>query len=128
MLVYSVRHAVPEGRSHRRLMTSFWLLNVGLLVMVALSVTPIGVLQLAEVVQVDYASARSVAFYERTLIHLLNHVRMPGDTLIILGALLLSWEVLPKALSGFHSPSTPVRPADPGGSEEAPGSHERGGR
>lgn len=127
MLVYSVRHAVPEGWSHRRLMTSFWLLNVGLLVMVALSVTPIGVLQLAEVVQVDYASARSVAFYERTLVHLLNHVRMPGDTLIILGALLLSWEVLPKALSGFHSPSTPVRPADPGGSEEAPGSHERGG-
>jgi nitric oxide reductase subunit B len=78
-----------------------------LLVMVALSVTPIGVLQLAEVVQVDYAAARSLAFYERPLVHLLNYVRMPGDTLIILGALLLSWEVLPKALRGFHSPATP---------------------
>lgn len=121
MLLYAVRHAFPDGWSHRRLMGSFWLLNAGLLVMVALSVTPIGVLQLAEVVQVDYASARSVAFYERPVVHLLNYLRMPGDTLIILGALLLSSEVLPKALGAFRSPSAPVRPAETASSDASSG-------
>jgi nitric oxide reductase subunit B len=51
---------------------------------------------LLEAVQVDYAFARSLAFYEQPLVFLLNELRLPGDTLIILGATLLAWEVVPR--------------------------------
>ena len=57
------------------------------------------VLQLIRAVRVDYAAARSLAFYEQPLIRLLNELRLPGDTLIILGAALLLWELAPKIIS-----------------------------
>jgi hypothetical protein len=47
-------------------------------------------------VQVNYAFARSLAFYEQPLEFLLNELRLPGDMLIILGAALLAWEVVPR--------------------------------
>ena len=99
MLLYAVRHALPDGWNEGRLKVGFWLLNVGLGLMLVLSVVPIGVLQLMEVVQADYAAARSLAFYEGPWVHMLNRLRLPGDALIILGAALLAWEILPRGLS-----------------------------
>ncbi len=103
MLLYALRHADPNGWNERRLWGSFWLLNIGLTLMVFISVTPVGVLQLQEAVQADYAAARSLAFYEQSVVSLLNKLRMPGDALIILGAALLAWEVLPRG-KRFLSP------------------------
>ena len=74
------------------------MLNIGLALMLLFSVIPIGVLQLLEAVRVDYPAARALSFYEGTWVHLLNKLRMPGDALIILGAALLAWEVLPKTV------------------------------
>lgn len=105
LLLYVVRHASPVGWNERRLKLSFWLLNAGLLIMLALSVVPIGVLQLLTVVQSDYAAARSLAFYQRPIVHLLNYLRVPGDTLIILGAALLAWQIIPRTLRLLGSPS-----------------------
>lgn len=97
MLLYAVRHATSSGWKDRRLWAGFWLLNAGLALMLFVSLTPIGMMQLLESVRVDYAAARSLTFYEQPLVRLLNHLRMPGDTIIILGAALLAREVLPKA-------------------------------
>lgn len=94
--LYALRHAHPEGWSDRRVAAAFWALNLGLALMVFLSVTPVGVLQLREAVQVDYAAARSLSFYERPDVLLLNKLRLPGDVLIILGAALLAVETIPK--------------------------------
>lgn len=98
MMLYAARHAKFDGWNERRLKASFWFFNVGLGFMLLISVIPIGVLQLVEAVQVDYASARSLAFYEGNLVNLLNKLRLPGDVLIILGAALLAWEVCPLML------------------------------
>ncbi len=98
MLLYVTRHAELGGWDERWLKVSFWLLNIGLAFMLVFSVVPIGVLQLLEAVRVDYAAARALSFYEGTWVHLLNKLRMPGDALIILGAALLAWEVLPKTV------------------------------
>lgn len=95
LLLYAMRHARPGGWSERRLFLGFWALNIGLALMLVVSVVPIGVLQLLEAMQVDYAAARSLAFYQQPLVLLLNELRLPGDTLIILGAALLAWEVVP---------------------------------
>ena len=97
MLLYAVRHATSSGWKDRRLWAGFWLLNAGLALMLFVSLTPIGMMQLLESVRVDYAAARSLTLYEQPLVSLLNHLSMHGDTIIILGAALLAWEVLPKA-------------------------------
>ncbi|MCK6623558.1 MAG: hypothetical protein DPW09_40490 [Anaerolineae bacterium] len=96
LLLYSVRHAGVGNWNERRLQLGFWLLNLGLALMLVVSVVPVGVLQLLEAVQVNYAFARSLAFYEQPLVFLLNELRLPGDTLIILGAALLAWEIVPR--------------------------------
>lgn len=98
LLLYVIRHASPDGWDERKLRLSFWLLNVGLLIMIGLSVTPIGVLQLITVVQSDYAAARALAFYERPSVYVLNYLRVPGDATIILGAALLAWQIVPRIL------------------------------
>jgi len=98
MLLYVARHAIPEGWHDRRLWTSFWLVNIGLTLMLVVSVIPIGVLQLQRAVQVDYAAARSLAFYQEPVVLLFNKLRLPGDTCIIIGAALLVVEVVPKTL------------------------------
>ena len=94
MLLYVMRHAVADGWHERRLWVSFWCLNAGLMLMVAFSLTPVGVLQLLESITVDYAAARSLSFYQQPWVVFFNKLRMPGDTLIIVGAAILVWEVL----------------------------------
>ncbi|MDR7414989.1 MAG: cbb3-type cytochrome c oxidase subunit I [Armatimonadota bacterium] len=89
MGLYALRHAYPEGWSDRTLGAAFWALNLGLSLMVFLSVTPVGVLQLREAVQADYAAARALTFYERPDVRLFNKLRLPGDALVILGSALL---------------------------------------
>lgn len=96
MGLYALRHAWPEGWDDRTPGAAFWALNLGLFLMVFLSVTPVGVLQLREAVQVDYAAARALTFYERPDVRLFNKLRLPGDALVILGSALLAAEVLPK--------------------------------
>jgi nitric oxide reductase subunit B len=99
MMLYALRHAEPEGWNLRRLWIGFWLLNIGLTLMLVISTIPIGVIQLAEAVIVDYAASRSLEFYERPIVLLFNQLRAPGDFLIVIGAGILAWEVIPKAIS-----------------------------
>ena len=103
--LYALRHAYPEGWTEGRVAAAFWALNLGPALMVFLSVTPVGVLQLREVVQTDYAAARSLGFYERPDVLLLNKLRLPGDALIILGAALLALETIPKLLRTLRDAS-----------------------
>ncbi len=102
--LYAVRHAHPEGWSEGRLWAAFWALNVGLALMVFLSVTPVGVLQLREAVQADYAAARALSFDERPPVLVLNKWRLPGDLLIIVGAALLAVETSRQVLTRARRP------------------------
>ncbi|MFT4905565.1 MAG: nitric oxide reductase subunit B, partial [Natronomonas sp.] len=58
-----------------------------LAVMVFVSLTPVGFLQLETSFTEGYAAARSLAFYESELVQTLLWLRLPGDTLVIAGAL-----------------------------------------
>jgi len=80
----------------RRLRWAFWSWNVGLAVMVGISLLPVGFLQLETAFTDGYAVARSLAFYERYVIQLLFWLRMPGDALVILGTVLFGWDVAAK--------------------------------
>jgi len=73
---------------------SFWSLNIGLSLMALLTLLPLGVLQLSAVLEHGYAHARSAEFMSQPIIHLLVWMRMPGDTIFAVGALLFAWFVL----------------------------------
>jgi nitric oxide reductase subunit B len=95
LMLYGFRFLVPENLwPERPLLWAYHLLNAGLALMLLLSVIPVGLIQLNEAFSSTYDTARSLAFYDRPAIRLLMKLRMPGDTLIILGAALLTLQVV----------------------------------
>ncbi|MFC3959461.1 nitric-oxide reductase large subunit [Halovivax cerinus] len=97
MATYMLRISTkPAAWTETRLRWSFWLWNVGLAVMVFVSVLPVGLLQLEAAFTESYAAARSLAFYEGELVQLLFWARLPGDTMIILGTLVFCYDMVVK--------------------------------
>ncbi len=72
------------------LRSSFWTLNIGLSLMAVLTLLPLGILQLKAVLEHGYWFARSAEFMDRPLIHMLVWMRVPGDTLFAVGAVLIT--------------------------------------
>ena len=87
---------IPENRwSDRAAKISFWSLNIGLAWMVFATLFPLGILQLYHSVSVGYFDARSLEFLSNRTNALLEWLRLPGDSLFILGGTLpvlyLAW-------------------------------------
>ncbi len=68
---------------------AFWLLNIGLSLMVVLSMFPIGILQAAASIQRGTWYARSAEFLQTPSMQLLRWMRVPGDILFAAGAAIL---------------------------------------
>ncbi|AQL43409.1 cytochrome B [Halorientalis sp. IM1011] len=97
MAVYMLRLTTRSSAwSGRRLRWSFWLWNIGLALMVFVSVLPVGFLQLEAIFTASYDAGRSLAFYNSELIQTLFWARLPGDTLIILGTAIFASDVVAK--------------------------------
>ncbi|WP_135824671.1 nitric-oxide reductase large subunit [Halorussus ruber] len=107
MVTYMLRIAVPEAEwDPTNLRRAFWAWNVGLALMCLLSLLPVGFLQLEVAFTQTYDAARSLAFYEGELVQLLFWLRMPGDTLVILGTVIFTYDVVKKVLArGETTPS-----------------------
>lgn len=74
----------------RLLKWGFWGLNIGLLMMLFLSLLPIGVIQGWAAVSVGLWYARSVEVVQSPLVRTLVWMRVPGDIVFGLGALLIA--------------------------------------
>jgi nitric oxide reductase subunit B len=75
------------------LKTCFWSLNIGLTLMAALTLLPMGIIQLASALEHGYWYARSAELMQQPIIQLLVWLRVPGDTIFSVGALALAWFV-----------------------------------
>ncbi|HET8692335.1 MAG TPA: nitric-oxide reductase large subunit [Steroidobacteraceae bacterium] len=80
--------------NERLLRTSFWGLNIGLALMAALTLLPLGTLQLLAAIDQGYWYARSAEFMQQPIVDLLVWMRVPGDTIFSIGALSFTWFVL----------------------------------
>ncbi|MFT3914542.1 MAG: cbb3-type cytochrome c oxidase subunit I [Anaeromyxobacteraceae bacterium] len=76
------------------LAVAFWCINGGLALMVLLSVLPVGLLQAQASVEVGTWWARSAEFMQRPVMSTLRWLRVPGDTLFAIGAIVLGGFVL----------------------------------
>lgn len=95
LMLFCLRGLKPDAQwNDGWLRGSFWSLNIGLSLMALLTLLPLGVLQLSAVLENGYWYARSEHFMEQPIVHLLVWMRMPGDTIFAVGALLFAWFVL----------------------------------
>jgi nitric oxide reductase subunit B len=114
-LRYVAAEAHPFGERIGR--WAFWLYNGGLVLWIAFNFFPIGWPQLDAVYEHGLAYARSQAFYDTTLFW--QWMRLPGDVVFALGALLMAWDFITKlrplfphflerAVRGMHAGSASV--------------------
>ena len=95
LMLFCLRGLKPDVQGNEGwLRGSFWSLNIGLSLMALLTLLPLGVLQLSAALEHGYWYARSAEFMTRPIIHLLVWMRVPGDSIFAIGALLFAWFVL----------------------------------
>jgi len=112
LALFCLRYIVPEESwSDRLAKISFWSLNIGLAWMVFASLFPLGVLQLYHSVSAGYFEARSLDYLSNRTNALLEWLRLPGDTLFILGGVL---PVLYLAWLGVRRPKPSLGAEKPG--------------
>ena len=100
-----LRYVRPQMAFSEGLMkTAFWCLNGGLVLMIATSLLPIGILQFHASVSEGLWWARSEAFMQQPLLETLRWVRTFGDVVFIVGALAMAWQVV-KGVLGQSAPA-----------------------
>ncbi|KAB2325445.1 nitric-oxide reductase large subunit [Betaproteobacteria bacterium SCN1] len=91
----------------------FWGLNAGLVLMIATSLLPIGLIQFHASVSEGLWYARSEAFMQQSLLQTLRWVRTFGDVVFIVGALGLAWQVVLGLMSRTPAPAPAAAQPEP---------------
>lgn len=73
---------------------SFWAMNIGLALMILISLLPVGILQTWASVEHGTWYARSAEFMQQPYIHTFVWLRIIGDTIFAIGALVLGWFIV----------------------------------
>ena len=95
LMLFCLRALRPGLKWRERpLAIAFWSINIGLALMVLLSMLPVGLLQAWASVEYGTWYARSAEFLQTPMLTRLRWMRMFGDTLFAFGALVLGWFVL----------------------------------
>ena len=95
LMLFCLR-ALRPGRAWKNgpLWLAFWAINIGLALMVLISLLPIGLMQTWASVEYGTWYARSAEFLHRGHMNELRWMRMIGDSIFALGAIILGWFVL----------------------------------
>jgi nitric oxide reductase subunit B len=95
LMLFCLR-ALRPGRAWKNapLAFAFWAINIGLALMVLISILPIGLMQAWASVEYGTWYARSSEFLHSSGMNQLRWLRMVGDSIFALGALVLGWFVL----------------------------------
>ncbi|MFA5680703.1 MAG: nitric-oxide reductase large subunit [Hydrogenophaga sp.] len=107
-----LRYVRPQFAFSEGLMkTAFWGLNGGLVLMIATSLLPVGIIQFMASASEGLWYARSEAFMQQPLLQTLRWVRTFGDVVFIIGAVALAWQVVIGLAGGRVAGQTATRQA-----------------
>ncbi|HBK55352.1 MAG TPA: nitric oxide reductase large subunit [Xanthomonadales bacterium] len=91
LMMFCLRGLKPKAVwSDTLLAQSFWTFNIGLSLMALLTLLPMGLLQLDAALEHGYWFARSAEFMGQPIIDLLVWLRVPGDVIFSVGAVLIA--------------------------------------
>ena len=89
-----LRRLYPEGVwREASLKIAFWAMNGGLVLMIGLSLLPVGLMQAWASIEHGLWYARSAEFLQQPLMEVLRWLRMVGDTVFLIGVAALAWFV-----------------------------------
>ncbi|NNF00831.1 MAG: nitric-oxide reductase large subunit, partial [Pyrinomonadaceae bacterium] len=95
LMLFVLRAMQPNRKWNEKLLSfAFWTINGGLLMMMLLSLLPVGLLQTYESITKGYWSARSAEFMQTDLMQFLRWMRVLGDTVFAVGAVAFVWFAL----------------------------------
>ncbi len=116
LMLFTLRIANLRAQwNERALSVAYWGCNLGLVLMVGLSLLPIGIMQATASIDHGMWYARSAEFLGQPILGTLRWLRTPGDIVFAIGALALGWFVFSLAIGwnrGARVP-TPVEPRSP---------------
>ncbi len=88
-LLFVLRFTVKEEAwSNRILKVSFWSLQIGLALMLALDIFPVGIMEMVTSYTQGYWAARDVSFWNRPIVQALTWCRVIGDLTFVVGGVL----------------------------------------
>ena len=100
-VLFVLRYIVPGFQFNDKLMNyGFWGLNAGLILMIATSLLPIGLIQFYASATEGMWYARSEEFMQQPILQTLRWVRTFGDVVFIIGAFAVAWQVVLGLLHG----------------------------
>jgi len=79
---------------NRTISIAFWSMNIGLMLMLLLSLLPVGILQTIASIKHGMWYARSAEFMQQPTLQTLRWLRIIGDTIFAIGTLALAWFVI----------------------------------
>ena len=95
LMLFSLRGLDMERMwKNKTIRFAFWSLNIGLLLMVLLSVLPVGLAQTWVSVKVGLWYARSAEFLQNPTLNTIRWLRVIGDTIFAIGVLALAWFIV----------------------------------
>jgi nitric oxide reductase subunit B len=90
LMLFTLRAYKPaQPWKEKLLLYAFWSINIGLILMIVLSLLPIGLMQTKASVEVGYWYARSPEFMRTGIMSTLKWMRIIGDTVFATGAVAL---------------------------------------
>jgi nitric oxide reductase subunit B len=94
LILFVLRSMYRHQKWNNKLISfTFWSLNLGLLLMVVLSLLPVGLMQTVASVNEGMWYARSAEFMQQPLVSFFKWLRIVGDTIFAVGSLTLFWFV-----------------------------------
>lgn len=109
-----MRYIRPDYIFSEKLMkTGFWMLNAGLVLMIATSLLPIGIFQAHASLTEGLWYARSEDFLQQDFLQTLRWIRTFADVVFIIGAVCIAWQVTKLAFAKpSHSNYHPEKPVN----------------
>ena len=98
------RYLKPDFQFNEKVMrTGFWAMNIGLVLMIAISLLPIGLFQVSASISEGLWYARSEGFLQQDFLQTLRWLRTIGDIILIFGAVLFAYQVTKLTFSRRNS-------------------------
>jgi len=106
LILFVLRSMYRKQKWNNKIISfTFWSLNIGLMLMLVLSLLPVGLMQTVASVKEGMWYARSAEFMQQPVVNVFKWLRTVGDTIFAIGSLTLFWFVYQLTIKKKRKPN-----------------------